>query len=85
MSPQPVGIVVGLHHTTKDRASAAPAAAGSHFAEPLAPENRGSWRRWWGNLLVLPATRSSCHLETGIPSLLPRFMVPNRDFISREK
>jgi hypothetical protein len=37
MSLRQVGVAVGLHHTTEDRASAAPAIAGSHFAEPLAP------------------------------------------------
>jgi hypothetical protein len=26
----------------------------------------GSWRRWQGNLLVLPATLPSCHLKTEI-------------------
>jgi hypothetical protein len=26
----------------------------------------GSWRRWWGNLLVMPATLPSCHLKTEI-------------------
>jgi hypothetical protein len=40
MSPQPVGVAAGLHHTAEDRAGTAPAAAESHFAEPLAP---ASW------------------------------------------
>jgi hypothetical protein len=26
----------------------------------------GSWRRWRGNLLILPATLPSCHLKTEI-------------------
>jgi hypothetical protein len=26
----------------------------------------GSWRRWWGNLLVMPATLPSCHLKIDI-------------------
>jgi hypothetical protein len=26
----------------------------------------GSWRRWWGNLLVMPTTLPSCHLKTEI-------------------
>jgi hypothetical protein len=26
----------------------------------------GSWRRWRGNLLVMPATLPSCHLKTEI-------------------
>jgi hypothetical protein len=70
MSPPPVGVAAGLHQTAEGGASAAPAAAGSHFAEPLAP---ASWELGVvaGNLLVQPATRSSCHLEIEIPSLLP--------------
>jgi hypothetical protein len=30
----------------------------------------GSWRRWWGNLLVLPATLPSCHLKTEIAAIV---------------
>jgi hypothetical protein len=26
----------------------------------------GSWRRWWGNLLVMPAMLPSCHLKIEI-------------------
>jgi hypothetical protein len=26
----------------------------------------GSWRRWQGNLLIMPATLPSCHLKTEI-------------------
>jgi hypothetical protein len=76
-----VGVAIGLHQTTEGGAGAAPAAIGSHFAEPLA---HASWElgEVAGNLLVLPATRSSYHMKTEIPSLLLQFMVPNRNFIS---
>jgi hypothetical protein len=30
----------------------------------------GSWRRWWGNLLVMLATLPSCHLETEIVAIV---------------
>jgi hypothetical protein len=30
----------------------------------------GSWRRWWGNLLVLPAMLPSCHLKTEIVAIV---------------
>jgi hypothetical protein len=29
----------------------------------------GSWRRWQGNLLVMPATLPSCHLKTEIVAI----------------
>jgi hypothetical protein len=29
-----------------------------------------SWRRWWGNLLVLPAMLPSCHLKTEIVAIV---------------
>jgi hypothetical protein len=32
--------------------------------------HRGSWRRWWGNLLVLSATLPSCHLKTQIAAIV---------------
>jgi hypothetical protein len=40
MSPQPVDVVAGLHHTAEGEAGAAPTAAGSRSAEPLTP---ASW------------------------------------------
>jgi hypothetical protein len=30
----------------------------------------GSWRRWRGNLLVMPATLPSCHLKTEIAAIV---------------
>jgi hypothetical protein len=30
----------------------------------------GSWRRWRGNLLVLPVTLPSCHLKTEIVAIV---------------
>ena len=30
----------------------------------------GSWRRWWGNLLVMPATVPSCHLKIEIVAIV---------------
>ena len=30
----------------------------------------GSWRRWRGNLLVMPATLPSCHLKTEIVAIV---------------
>jgi hypothetical protein len=30
----------------------------------------GSWRRWQGNLLVMPATLPSCHLKTEIAAIV---------------
>jgi hypothetical protein len=35
-----------------------------------------SWRRWWGNLLVLPATLPSCHLKTEIVAIV----IPTHNF-----
>jgi hypothetical protein len=32
--------------------------------------HRGSWRRWRGNLLVLPAMLPSCHLKTKILAIV---------------
>jgi hypothetical protein len=32
--------------------------------------HRGCWRRWRGNLLVLPATLPSCHLKTEIVAIV---------------
>jgi hypothetical protein len=39
--------------------------------------HRGSWRRWRGNLLVLPATLPSCHLKTEILPTLSKFIILN--------
>ena len=36
----------------------------------------GSWRRWRGNLLVMPATLPSCHLKTEIIAIV----IPTRNF-----
>jgi hypothetical protein len=36
----------------------------------------GSWRRWRGNLLVMPATLPSCHLETEIVAIV----IPTHSF-----
>jgi hypothetical protein len=30
----------------------------------------GSWRRWWGNLLVMHVTLPSCHLKTEIVAIV---------------
>jgi hypothetical protein len=32
--------------------------------------HRGSWGRWRGNLLVMPATLHSCHLKTEIVAIV---------------
>ena len=32
--------------------------------------HRGSWRRWRGSLLILPATLPSCHLKTEIVTIV---------------
>jgi hypothetical protein len=29
-----------------------------------------SWRRWWGNLLVMPTMLPNCHLETEIIAIV---------------
>jgi hypothetical protein len=39
--------------------------------------HRGSWRRWRGNLLILPATLPGCHLKIEILPLLSQFIIPN--------
>jgi hypothetical protein len=36
----------------------------------------GSWRRWRGNLLVMPATLPSCHLKTDIVAIV----IPTHNF-----
>jgi hypothetical protein len=36
----------------------------------------GSWRRWQGNLLVMPATLPSCHLKTEIAAIV----IPTHSF-----
>jgi hypothetical protein len=35
--------------------------------------HRGSWRRWRGNLLVLPAMLPSCHLKIEIVAIVVPF------------
>jgi hypothetical protein len=35
--------------------------------------HRGSWGRWRGNLLVLPAMLPSCHLKTEIVTIVIPF------------
>jgi hypothetical protein len=43
----------------------------------------GSWRRWWGNLLVMPATLPSCHLKTEIAAIvIPTHNFGRQDIIS---
>jgi hypothetical protein len=37
----------------------------------------GSWRRWQGNLLVIPVTLPSCHLKQRLPPLLSQLTVSN--------
>jgi hypothetical protein len=36
----------------------------------------GSWRRWRRNLLIMPATLPSCHLETEIVAIV----IPTHNF-----
>ena len=43
----------------------------------------GSWRRWQGNLLVMPATLPSCHLKTEIAAIvIPTHSFERQDIIS---
>jgi hypothetical protein len=43
----------------------------------------GSWRRWRGNLLVMPATLPSCHLKTEIGAIvIPTHCFERQDIIS---
>lgn len=43
----------------------------------------GSWRRWRGNLLVMPATLPSCHLKTEIVAIvIPTHSFERQDIIS---
>jgi hypothetical protein len=43
----------------------------------------GSWRRWRGNLLVMPATLPSCHLKTEIAAIvIPTHNSGRQDIIS---
>ena len=43
----------------------------------------GSWRRWWGSLLVLPTTLPSCHLKTEIVAIvIPTHSCERQDIIS---
>jgi hypothetical protein len=46
----------------------------------------GSWRRWRGNLLVMPATLPSCHLKTEIFAIvIPTHNFEPQDIISYGK
>jgi hypothetical protein len=48
--------------------------------------HRGSWRRWWGNLLVMPATLPSCHLKTEIVAIvIPIHTLEHHAFISYKR
>jgi hypothetical protein len=42
----------------------------------------GSWRRWRGNLLVMPATLPSCHLKTDIASIVIQLTISNDKILS---
>jgi hypothetical protein len=59
----------GLHHAAGGGAGAARAIAESHSIGPLAP---APWEleEVAGNLLVMPATLPSCHLETDIVAIV---------------
>jgi hypothetical protein len=46
----------------------------------------GSWRRWRGNLLVMPATLPSCHVKTEIVAIvIPTHSFERQDIISDGK
>jgi hypothetical protein len=43
----------------------------------------GSWRRWRGSLLILPATLPNCHLKTEIVAIvIPTHSFERQDIIS---
>ena len=43
----------------------------------------GSWGRWRGSLLILPATLPSCHLKTEIVAIvIPTHISERQDIIS---
>jgi hypothetical protein len=43
----------------------------------------GSWRRWQGNLLVMPTTLPGCHLKTEIAAIvIPSHSFERQDIIS---
>jgi hypothetical protein len=43
----------------------------------------GSWRRWRGNLLIMPATLPSCHPKTEIVAIVtPTHSFERQDIIS---
>jgi hypothetical protein len=45
--------------------------------------HHGSWRRWRGNLLIMPATLPSFHLKTEIPAIvIPSHNFKRQDIIS---
>jgi hypothetical protein len=43
----------------------------------------GSWRRWRGNLLVMPATLPSCHLKTEIAAIVIQLTISDDKILSR--
>jgi hypothetical protein len=42
----------------------------------------GSWRRWRGNLLVMPATLPSCHLKTEIVAIVIQLTISDDKILS---
>jgi hypothetical protein len=42
----------------------------------------GSWRRWWGNLLVMPATLPSCHLKIEIAAIVIQLTISDDKILS---
>jgi hypothetical protein len=42
----------------------------------------GSWRRWRGNLLVMPATLPSCHLKTEIAAIVIQLTISDNKILS---
>jgi hypothetical protein len=68
--------VAGLHHAAEGGASAVRAVAEFRSVKNQLL-HRGSWRRWRGNLLILPAMLPSCHMKTEIFPSLSQFIIPN--------
>jgi hypothetical protein len=44
--------------------------------------HRGSWRRWWGNLLILPAMLPSYHMKTEVVAIVIPIHNFNNMFLS---
>jgi hypothetical protein len=42
----------------------------------------GSWRRWRGNLLIMPATLPSCHLKTEIAAIVIQLTISDDKILS---